>query len=138
MIEPERLRSQKTTFGPENNWFKISYLEIYLLISDFLAESPEANKNWQKSHFTIQFHSKNLTYFTNLKNNIVKKYTPATQPKNYSLYKFFSKHVSGWCLKTYLHCIISRRLSTEFSKLLEIKSLCIPAYLRKTIFVPEM
>ena len=48
MIEHERLRSQETKFGPENNWFKISYLEIYLLISDFLAESPEAIKNWQK------------------------------------------------------------------------------------------
>ena len=36
---------QKTKFGPENNWFKTSYLE---LISYFLAESLKANKNWQK------------------------------------------------------------------------------------------
>ena len=36
-----------------------------------------------------------------------KKYTPSTQLKTHSLYKFSSKHVSGWCQKKHLHCTSS-------------------------------
>ena len=46
----------------------ISGIQSFFLISDFLVENSKANKNLQKwSRFTIQFCSKNLTYFTNIK-----------------------------------------------------------------------
>ena len=48
-------QSQKAKFAPENNWFKTSYLIIIFLISDFLAESPKANKNWQKRPVILQY-----------------------------------------------------------------------------------
>ena len=65
-----------------------------------------------------------------------KKYSPATQPKTL-LYKFSCKHASGWCQKKYLHCTISRRPETAFSKGLENKCLYIPVNFRKKISVPE-
>ena len=40
-----------------------------------------------------------------------KKYIPVAQPKTHSLYKFSSKHFSGWCQKTFalhLHGTFSR------------------------------
>ena len=52
------------------------------------------------THFTIQFHSKNLTQFTNLnsvdiENNMLMKHSQ----KSFSLDRFSSKHVSVWCQK---------------------------------------
>lgn len=50
----------------------------YLLISDFLVESLKAKKLAQKfTHFTLQFYSKDLTYFTQL-TKYCEKCTPAT------------------------------------------------------------
>ena len=66
--------------------------------------------------------------------NIIKNIFPQHSQKPYSLYKFSSKRVSGWCLKKHLHCTISRRLRTSFSKHLESKCLYIPVYLRKKIY----
>ena len=67
---------------------KTSYLELvsefqfYLLVSDFLAVSKSTKLVKKITHLKTQFRSKNLTDFMNLNSlNIVKKYTPATQPK---------------------------------------------------------
>ena len=47
------------------------------------------------THFSIQLHSKNLTYFMNLNSlDIEKNMLPKHIQKPVSLYKFFSKHVS--------------------------------------------
>ena len=52
------------------------------------------------TQFTIEFLSKNLTHFTSLNSlNIVKNILSQHRQKPYSLYKFSSKHVSGWCQK---------------------------------------
>ena len=81
----------------------------YLLISDFLAESLKTNKNWQKDHLlynTVSLKKPHLLYETQITQHC-KKYTPATQPKTHSLYKFSSKH---------MHCTISRCPATALSK----------------------
>ena len=63
-------------------------------------------------------HSKNLTHFANLNSlNTVKNRLLQYSQKLYSFYKFPRKH---------LHCIISRRPRTSFSKHLEDKCLHIP------------
>ena len=67
----------------------------------FLVENLKVNKNYQKiTPFTIQFHSKNLTHFTNLNSlNIIKNTPP----------QISQKYISGWSQKKHLHCTISRR-----------------------------
>ena len=52
------------------------------------------------TYFAIQVCSKHLTHFMNLntldiENNMLSKHCQ----KFFSLYKFFRKHVSGWCQK---------------------------------------
>ena len=90
------------------------------------------------TYFTIQFHSKNLTHFTNLNSlDIESNMLPQHSQKAFWLYKFSSKHVSVWCQKKHLHCTISWRPRTAFLKHFESKCLYISAYLRKKIFVPE-
>ena len=69
------------------------------------------------THFTIQFCSKNLTHFIKLNSLDIWKYMfRQDSQKPFSLYKFSSKHVSGWCTKKHLHYTISRRPRTAFSK----------------------
>ena len=66
------------------------------------------------ANFTIQIHSKNLTYFTNLNSlKIVKSKIPQ---HSHSLYKFSSTHVSDWYQKKHLNCTISRCPRIVFSK----------------------
>ena len=78
-------------------------------------------------HFTRQFRSKNLTHFTNLNSlNITKNLPQQRSQKPYPLYKFSSEHVSGCCQKKNLHCTISIRPRTLFSKHLESKCQYIP------------
>ena len=66
-------------------------------ISDLLAESLNVRK---KSHFIIQFCSKNLPHFTNLnlldtENNML----PQHSQQPFWLYKVSMKYVSVWCQK---------------------------------------
>ena len=109
---------------------------VYLLILDFLIDSLKADKNIKKfTHFTIQLHSKNLTHFMNFHSlNIIKNMLSQYNQKPYSFYKFFSKHVFGWCQKE-LHYTISRHPRTAFTK--HFKFLYIPQKLRKKIFASE-
>ena len=73
------------------------------------------------THFTIQFRSKK-PHFANLSSLDID-------------YKFYSKHVSVWCHKRYLHCSISWRPRTAFLKYFESKCLYISLYLlKKTLF----
>ena len=55
---------------------------VYLIISDFLAESLKASKKWQKRSLILQY--------------IVKRILLQHSQKTYLLYKLSSKHVSGW------------------------------------------
>ena len=75
-----------------NSFFEniISGIQSFFLISDFLVESFKANKNLQKwSRFTIQFCSKNLTYFTNIKSLDMKNnMLPQHNQKPFWLYRF--------------------------------------------------
>ena len=91
------------------------------------------------THFTIQFHSKHLTHLTNLNSlNIENNMLPKKRQKPFSLYKFPSKHVSGWCQKKHLHCTISWHPRTVFLKHFESKYLYqISVYVFKKIFVPK-
>ena len=60
------------------------------------------------TYFTIQFHSKNLTHFTNLNSlDIESNILPQHSQKTFWLYKYSSKHISVWCQKKHLHCTIS-------------------------------
>ena len=52
------------------------------------------------TYFAIQVRSKNLTHFTNFNSlDIENNKPPKHCQKSFSLYKFFRKHVSVWCLK---------------------------------------
>ena len=52
------------------------------------------------TYFAIQVRSKNLTHFTNFNSlDIENNMPPKHCQKSFSLYKFFRKHVSVWCLK---------------------------------------
>ena len=85
------------------------------------------------------FSIKNLNHFAKLISlNISKNVLPQHSQKSFSLYRFTSKHVSGFFQKKYLHCTISRRPRIAFLRPLESKCLYIPVNLRKKIFVPEM
>ena len=117
--------SQKMSFGPNYKSFKTSYLEFFFetlfrtnnffifvytfqltlsdffLILDFLAESQQKLEK-KITHFTIQFHSKNLIYFMNLNLNLNDteiNMLPKHSQKPLSIYEFSSKHVSVWCRK---------------------------------------
>ena len=110
---------------------------VYLLISDFLAQSQQTLAK-KITQLTIQFRLKNLTHFTNLNSlNIAKSILPHHSQKPYSLYKFSSKYVSGWRQKKHLHCTISRHPRTAFSKQLKSKYLRIHVNHSQATFVPE-
>ena len=90
----------------------------------FQRQQKLAKKDHPFYNTAIQFHSKNLTHFTNLNSlNIMKNILP----------KHSQKHISGWCQKKNLHCIISRRPRTAFLELMERKCLYIPVNLRLKI-----
>ena len=84
------------------------------------------------TYYATQFCSKNLTRFTDLnsldiENNMLLQHNH----KPFSLYKFFSRHISVWCQKKHLHCTIYRRPKTVFLKHFECKCLYISVYPRK-------
>ena len=110
----------KKKFGPENKWFKTSYLKFIFYFRFFSI---------------IQFRSKNVAHFTTLNSlDIVKMILPQHIVRPYSLYKFSSKHFWLVSEKKHLHCTISR---TAFSKHFQSKCLYISVYLRKNIIVPK-
>ena len=115
---------------------QILIFEICLLILDILAQRFKASKIWQKESLILQYKKPQWLYEPQFTQHC-KKYTYTTQLKIHSLYKFFSKHVPGWCHKKHLHCTISGRSRTTFSKHWEIKCLYFPVYLRNKIFVPQ-
>ena len=57
--------------------------------------------------------------------------------KPFWLYKFSGSHVSVWCQKKYLHCTLSWRPRTAFSKYFESKCQFISIYFFIKMFVPE-
>ena len=94
---------QKTKLGPQNKKFRISFIfEVYLLFSDFPAESLKANKNWQKRSPILPYSFANKILL------ILWTSTHSTRSKTHSLYKFSSKHVSSWCQKEHSpkNCIL--------------------------------
>ena len=112
---------------------------VYLLISNFLLESQNQQKLATKIiGFTIQFHSRKITHFTNLNSlSIIKNILFEHSQKPHSLNNFSSKPGSCWCQMKHLHYIISRYPKTAFSKHLESKCLYIHVNIRKKFFVPE-
>ena len=83
--------------------------------SRFFSRKSQSQQRLVKKiiHFTIQFRSKNLTYFTNLNSlHIENNMLPRYYQKSFSFYKFSSKHISVWCHKKHLHCTISWRSRT--------------------------
>ena len=118
---------------------KINYLKphIWSLSFDYTFSSRKC-QGQQKlakmiTHFTIPFRSKNRFAYLFYEHQLTqhyKKYTFSTQSQIPSLYKFSRKHISGWCPKKSLHCSISRRPRTAFSKHRESKCLYIPVHLR--------
>ena len=118
------------TFGQENKCSKISNFSLSSTNFRFFSKKSESQQTLTNKiiHFTIQFCSNNLTYFTNFNSlNILKDILPQDT----------QKHNSSWCQKNHLHCTISRRPRTALSEHLESKCLYIPVNLRSKIFVPE-
>ena len=91
---------------------------VYLLISYFLLESLKANKNQQKHHsfYNTFLLKKSHSFYKSQLTQRYKKYTRI-------LPQHSQKHLSGCCQKKHLHCTISRRPRTAFSKHLESKYL---------------
>ena len=116
------------------HWLKypktVPQSEIWTRKPQIMIQSLKVNKNLAKkiAHLRIQLHSKNLSHFANLDSlNIVKNILPQHSQKPYSLSKFYSDNVSGWCQKK--HCTISRRTRTAFQKNLESNYVCIFMYI---------
>ena len=65
----------------------------FLLISDFLAESFKANKNYQKDHsfYNVISLIKPHLFFKPQFNQHCKKYTAATQPKTLLILQIFQQ-----------------------------------------------
>ena len=96
---------------PKYQWFKITYLEFFFgeilfQVYNFSYSSTRSSGHYQ-SFFQSQSRSKNLTHFTSLnsldiENNMLMQHSQ----KPFSLYKFFSKHISVLCQKKHLHCTV--------------------------------
>ena len=97
---PKTVPKNKIWTRKQNDWKS----HIWSLSTDFRF-SGRKSQNQQKpakriTYITIQFCSKNLTYFTNLNLlNIIKIILRQHSQKRYLLYIFSSKNVSGWCQK---------------------------------------
>ena len=127
------IHSETRTWHDKNMQSHICSLSFH---SRFSSKKPQS---WQKvAKKDHSFYNTVLLkiHFMNLNSlNIVKKIPPQHSQRPYSLYKFSSKHVSGWRQKKHLHCTISRRRRTAFLKHLESKCLYIPVYLCSEIYV---
>ena len=106
--------------------------------------SGKKSQNQQKlakkiSYLTIQFHSENFAYFTNLNSlNIEKSILPRHILKPYSRYKFSKKNVFCWSQKKKGFALNHFEKSTNY--ILEALGRQMPVYycmLLKKVFVPE-
>ena len=110
-VPNKRNLDQKMNDWKPNNWSL--YFNFRFSSRKFQSQAKLA-KNI--TYFTIQFCSKCLTHYINLNPlKFLKMYSRNTA-KNNIHFKISSKHVSGWCQKSHLHCFISRRQRTAFSK----------------------
>ena len=79
----------------------------------FFSRKSQSQEKLPKkiTHFTIQFHSKNLTHFMNLNSLDIDMICSCnTAKKPIWIYKqFSSKHVSVWWKKKHLHSTVSWR-----------------------------
>ena len=91
--------------------------EVYLLISDFLAQSLKTYKNWQKddSFYKTVSLKKNLTYFTNLNLLNMGKMLSQHSQKPTHFTSFLPNMFLVGGKKKKMHCTISRRPRTAFS-----------------------
>ena len=120
-----------------NSFFKI--LRYYFGHTTFLYSSARSighteNFFWQKlakkiTHFTIQFRSKNLTYFTNLDLLTLKIICSRNAAKNLSDFKSFPADM--------FLLGIRENICNAFLKYFESKCLYISVYLRKKNFFPK-
>ena len=100
-------------------------------ITEFGVENLKVNKTSEKDHsfYNIALLKKPHS-FTNLSSfEIENNMLPKHSQKPFSVYKFYSKHVSVWYQKKHLHCTISWHLRTTFLKHSESKCLYISVYL---------
>ena len=105
----------------KNPWMKNLIFRFYLLISDFLVEQKQKLAEKDHSFYNKVSLKKSHSFYTNLNLlNILKNI----------LQQHSQKHVFSLCQKKHLHCTISRRSRTAFSKHLESKYLYIPVNLR--------
>ena len=86
-----------------NNWK--SHIEVYLLSSDFLAESLKANKNWQKISFILQCSFTQKPHlFDNLNSlNIVQNILPQRSQKPTRFTNFLTNMFLFDVRKKHLH-----------------------------------
>ena len=126
-----------------NNFFYIHPLVpvdiIRISFILFQQKVSEPTKTSEKDHlFYNTVCSKNFTHFTNLNSlHIENNMLPKNCQKPFSLYNFFSKHVSVSCQKKHLHCTICCWPRAAFLKYSESKCLYISLYLPKKIFTPK-
>ena len=112
---------------------KISYRSLSFKFRFFSRKSQSQQKLAKNIiYFTMQLYTKTSLIWQPQLTQHRTKYTPATQPKTHSLYKFSNKHVSVWCQKK----AFALHQRTAFSKHWESKCLYISIYLRERMFVP--
>ena len=126
----------KTRLGPENNWFKTSFWSLsfnFRFSSRKFQSQQKLAKKDDSFYNTVSlkkpqlFYKRQLTYHGK---NLL--------PQNPLILQIFHQTNSWLVLEKTLHCTISRRPRTAFSKQLESKCLYFSVYLLKRIFVPEM
>ena len=110
------------------------------LISDFLAESLKANKNWRKRLLIWQYsfaQKTSIILLTSTHSTMIKVCSRNAAKKPLSLKKFSKKHLVCVKKKFFLHCTVFRYPRNAFLKCFERKSLHISIYLYNIIFAPE-
>ena len=68
----------------------------------FFSRKSQSQQKLTKTMTLLQYSFTQKTSLI-LRSSKGEKYTPSTQLKTHSLYKFSSKHVSGWCQTFVLH-----------------------------------
>ena len=103
ILKLDWLKRSKTVPGKRNLDQKINGTKPHIWSSsiNFRFSGIKPTKTSKKDHsFYNTVTLKNLTHFTNLNSlNMIKNILLRYSQKRYSLYKFSSKHDSGWCQK---------------------------------------
>ena len=106
--------------------------------SRFSSRKSQSQKKKQKILLNTDFAQKTSLILLNLTSFTLKvTCSPNTAKSFLAVYKFFSKHVSVCCQKKHLHCTISWRPRTAFSKHFESKCQYISVYPPKKNFVSK-